>query len=359
MNAHIRFSYFPHMTHVRYLLLKKYFGSLEAAWDASAKELRAAKWPEQLITQFIAWKNAFHVQEAQAILEKEHISTVALDEEHYPSLLKEVYDPPLCLFVRGDIKKITKPIAVVGSRKFSTYGKFATTEFVTPLSQQGMSIVSGLALGIDSIAHEAALAAQGHTIAVLGGGIDDATIAPRQHISLAKKIIRSGGALISEYPPRTVPTKYSFPKRNRIIAGLSLGTLVMEAGEKSGALITAQYALDTHREVFALPNPITSLTGIGTNTLIKQGAHLVTTHSEILETLHLPDCKNYATNKEILPNSEEESTLLHALSREGKHIDKLIRDTALPSSLAMSTLSLMEMKGMVTNLGNMTYIKNQ
>ena len=359
MNAHIRFSYFPHITYVRYILLKKFFGSLDIAWTASSRELCEAQWPTQLTKEFISWRNTFDVQKAQTVLTKENITVMAIHEEQYPSLLKEIYDPPLCLFIRGDLLAMTKPLAVVGSRKFSRYGKFATQKIVTPLAQSGVSIISGLALGIDSIAHEVTLAAGGHTIAVLGGGIDHATIAPRQHLSLAQKIIHSGGALISEYPSGTIPTKYSFPKRNRIIAGLSLGTLIIEARKKSGALITAQCALDTNRDVFALPHPITSLTGIGTNTLIQQGAHLITTHTEILEALHLPVDKMCATNKEILPSSKEESILLKALSREGTHIDELIQDTALPSSTVMSTLSLMEIKGMVTNLGNMTYIKNQ
>ena len=221
-------------------------------------------------------------------LNKENITTISINDPAYPALLKEINDPPFVLFIRGKLPNTNSPtLGVVGTRKLTPYGKSACQEIVGPLVNQGIVIVSGLALGIDGVAHQVAVDNNSPTIAVLGGGVDKKTVSPPSHRDLAEKIITTGGAVISEYPPGFTPTVYSFPARNRIIAGLSLGTLVIEAAEKSGALITAKCALDYNRDVFAVPHTITSPTGIGPNNLIKMGAKVVTKASDIIESLSL------------------------------------------------------------------------
>jgi len=278
------------------------------------------------------------------------------DDADYPKLLKEIYDPPFCLFVKGKLKNDGYNLAVVGTRKFSNYGKQITEEIVEPLASQGITIVSGLAYGIDGIAHKATLEVGGTTIAVLGSGINRAHIFPKEHARLAEEIVEKGGAVISEYPPGTIPTRYTFPRRNRIVAGMSLGTLVIEAPEESGALITAQCALDNGRDVFAVPQNINSENSVGPNNLIKNGAKLITNYQEILEALNLQEIKNFIDNKQIIPDSPIEEKILNCLSKEPQHVDLIIKETKLDSPTVNSNLTLMEMKGKVKNLGGMMYI---
>ncbi|MDD4996162.1 MAG: DNA-processing protein DprA [Patescibacteria group bacterium] len=210
--------------------------------------------------------------------------TISLKDKNYPQLLKEIYGPPKQLYCLGKLKSKEKfPLAVVGTRKISFYGKKTTEYFVNVLVQAGLTIISGLALGIDGLAHQIALENHGRTLAVLGSGLD--IIYPPKHKKLAKEIIKSGGALLSEYPPKTRPSKLTFPARNRIVSGLSLGVLVIEAPIKSGALITARFALEQGREVFAVPGGIYNENSQGCNFLIKMGAKPVTKPEEILEIL--------------------------------------------------------------------------
>ncbi|PIT86530.1 MAG: DNA-protecting protein DprA [Candidatus Magasanikbacteria bacterium CG10_big_fil_rev_8_21_14_0_10_43_6] len=360
MKKEILISFFPYMTHARYQQLLRAYGSLDVAWHASAEEIeKKAGWKKELAETFITWKKNICEEYIHMQLAQEHITCITQDDPAYPTLLKELFDPPFCLFIRGTLQHTAFPLAVVGPRKSSSYGRQVTKEIIPPLVHAGVTIVSGLALGIDGIAHTSALTASGITVAVLGGGIDDKTLYPRMHRDLAKKIVAGGGAVISEYPPGIEPTRYSFPKRNRIIAGMSLGTLVIEATARSGALVTAQAALDTNRDIFAIPQHITAETSIGTNTLLKEGAHLITSYHDILEVLHLQDHTQYVTNKEILPDSPAEATILAHLSREAIHVDQLIRQSKLPSSLVMSTLTLLEMKGVITNIGGMMYVLNK
>lgn len=211
------------------------------------------------------------------------IEEIGIKSGEYPELLKGIYDPPLKLYVLGN-KKILKQlnIAIVGSRTATEYGKKIAYQISKDLSNNGINIISGLAIGIDSYAHLGALQSNsiGKTIAVLGSGLDE--MYPKQNIELAKQIIKQGGCIITEYPLGTKPEKMHFPQRNRIISGLSKGVLVVEASEKSGSLITADFALEQGREVFAVPGNILNSTSAGTNNLIKQGAKLVTTYEDIL-----------------------------------------------------------------------------
>ncbi|MBP9728442.1 MAG: DNA-processing protein DprA [Candidatus Moranbacteria bacterium] len=277
----------------------------------------------------------------------------------YPSLLRQIPDSPVTLYTRGTFDWTTpKPlIAIVGSRKHSPYGMQVAEKLAQDLTRAGIVVVSGMAFGIDSIAHIGALEERGETIAVLGSGVDDRSLTPVSHFQLAQKIM-AHGALLSEYPPGTLPSKGSFPMRDRIIAGLCLGTIVIEAPEKSGSLITAQCALDYNREVFAVPGSILSPYSLGTNSLIKQGAKMVTSIQDILEELR-PETLPLRQTNESMPEhlSSEEQLIWATLTHEPVHIDKIIHKTKLAPAEASALLSLLEIKGLAKNLGGMHYVK--
>jgi DNA processing protein len=232
------------------------------------------------------------------------------------------------------------------------YGRQVTEEIVTDLARNSITIVSGLARGIDSVAHKAALEAGGRTIAVFACGLD--TVYPAENADLAKWIIRNG-AIVSEYPLGTRPRPDNFPRRNRIMSGLSLGVLVIEAGESSGAIITANMALEQNREVFAIPGSILSPVSKGTNHLIQEGAKLVGDYTDILEELNLMAVAQQIEMKELLPESDTEANLLKRLGAEPTHIDEICRLSGLPISTVSSTLAMMELKGMVKQVGAMNY----
>lgn len=219
------------------------------------------------------------------------IEEISINSNEYPERLRNIYDPPLNLYVLGNKEILNKKgIAIVGSRDATLYGKKMAFKFAKELSEQGINIISGLAIGIDAYAHLGNLQAQGSnqtvgkTIAVLGSGIDN--IYPKENIEIARKIIQTGGCIISEYPCGTKPDKLHFPQRNRIISGLSNGVLVVEASEKSGALITTDFALDQGKEVFAIPGEITNKNSKGCNELIKDGARMVLSVQEIIEEIN-------------------------------------------------------------------------
>ena len=356
MNKLVLLAHFPKITVRRYRNLMAAFSNIDEAWQGSAGDFKKTGWEDNLAREFLLWRDKLDIEKTQKILDQEQIHCVTMDDPEYPPLLKEIYDPPFCLFVRGDLNNLTFPLAVVGPRKYSQYGEQVTHEIVAPLARHGITIVSGLALGIDGIAHEATLQAGGRTVAVLGCGNDKYHIQPAAHRLLANQIIESGGAVITEYPPGTLPNTFTFPRRNRIIAGISLGALVVEASEESGSLITAQCALDNGREVFSVPQNITSETAAGSNNLLKMGARLVTSHQDILDALNLHDIKQYVTSRDIVPDSPSEATLISYLSREPVHIDQLIKQSTLDSPTVNSTLTLMEMKGRVRKVGGMMYV---
>jgi DNA processing protein len=356
LKKEITLSYFPKITFHRYQQMLAFFSSLDNAWKGEFDEFKKAGWEDNVISEFLEWRDKVDEEKISRVLEHEKITCVTEKDDNYPKLLKEIYDPPFCLFVKGELKQTDFTLAVVGPRRHTAYGKQITDEIVCPLASQGITIVSGLAYGIDGIAHEAALTAGGYTIAVLGSGIDRQHVFPAEHRNLAEEIVAKGGAVISEYPPGTVPTQYTYPRRNRIVAGMSLGTLVIEAGDGSGALITAQCALDNNRELFAVPQNITSLTSFGVNNLIKNGAHPVTSADDILNVLDLRDVKQIITNRQIIPASPAEAKILPHLSREPIHVDALTKLSTLDSPTVNATLTIMEMTGKVRNLGNMMYV---
>lgn len=281
---------------------------------------------------------------------------IALQDKSYPALLKEIHDPPKAIYIKGEIIPQDKvAIAVVGTRKCTPYGKRATDDIAGDLAKLGITIVSGLAEGIDTSAHKAALENKGRTIAVLGTGMDRQSFYPASNFSLLEKIAQNG-AVISEYPPGTRGTKFTFPQRNRIISGLSLGTVVIEAPEKSGALITAALAIEQNREVFAVPGSIYEKNSQGPNRLIKMGAKSVIDIEDVLEELNLLHLLTTKKKTKIKPENKEEEIILSLLSAQPIHIDEIIKKSKLPTSIVNSTLMILELKKGARNLGKGNYI---
>ncbi|MBU4375479.1 DNA-processing protein DprA [Patescibacteria group bacterium] len=350
-------SHFPKFGPVRLKKIKKYFAEYEHAFNASSSELEKAGIEKNIAEEFVSARISINPDELAERLNKENIKIITVDDANYPKLLLEIYNPPQIIYYKGELESGNElSLAVVGSRKYTGYGKRAAEEITGDLAKNNLTIVSGLALGIDAIAHSAAVEARGKTIAVLGSGIDKESIYPSANRYLAEKIAESGGAIISEFPLGTQPLRYNFPQRNRIIAGISLGVLVVEAGEKSGALITANCALEQNRDVFAVPGSIYSETSKGPNKLIELGAKPVKNAADIMEALDLNQVSAYIDNKKIIPESAEEEKILSCLTREPEHINELVRKTELNTSIINSALAMMEMKGMVKNLGGMQYI---
>lgn len=353
----VAFSKNPKIGAIRLTKLYNFFHSMEEAWRASFSDLIQAGLDENLVNDFLAQKISIDPEAEWEKLEKEKINIVTIADDNYPKLLKEIWNPPALLYFKGNLlEKDAFTLGVVGTRKISSYGRQITPGLVRDLVTNGFTIVSGLALGIDSLAHQTTIETGGKTVAVLGSGIDNASIYPSQNRYLASQIIEAGGAVISEYPMGTIAIPTNFPHRNRIISGLSLGTLVIEAAEESGALITARYALDQNREVFAVPGSIFSPTSVGPNNLIKMGAKAVTSVNDILETLNLVQAADFAENKKIIPASPEEEKILNHLSLEPTHIDKIIAASGLDAAKVGAILTLMEMRGMIKNLGGMNYV---
>lgn len=283
----------------------------------------------------------------------EEIQKIDFGDKNYPELLKKIPDPPKVLYFRGELKKDEPCFGVVGTRRYSSYGKQATLDIVGDLAQAGVVIVSGLAPGIDTFAHIACLEKGGKTIAILGTGLDKKSIYPQSNLKLAEEIVKSGGCLLSELEPRIHGSKITFPKRNRIISGISQGVLVVEAKQKSGSLITANYAFGQNRKVFAVPGPIYSSNSKGSNWLIKRGAKLVDSADDILQELNLNAAtRSQKYNENLTP---EEKLVIQVLSEESLYVDKIIEKTKLNANIAVSTLSLLEIKGKIRNLGGNVY----
>jgi len=281
------------------------------------------------------------------------IKIVSVKDSKYPKLLKKIKNPPKVIYYIGEIKPEEDCFAIVGTRRYSSYGKQVALEFANDISEAGLTIVSGLAPGIDTFSHQAVVERKKRTIAVLGTGLSEKSIYPKSNLGLTKKIIENGGCLISEYPPETRGTKFTFPQRNRIISGLSLGTLVIEAKEKSGALITANFAFSQKRKVFAIPGSIYSSNSRGPHILIKKGAKLAENADDILEELNLPYLKS--VDKKIEGENPEENSILEILKEESLDIDKIIEKSGLSAASTVRTLAILEIKGKVKNLGKNIY----
>ncbi len=340
---------------VRMQKLMRRFPSMKHAFEASVTSLLEAGIEAPIANRFL--QERLHLSPEKEIeeLQTHQVDAITLKDPRYPPLLKTLYDPPAVLFLRGTLPDPNrKHLAVVGSRHASRYGLDTTRKLVEPLAQSGVVIVSGLAYGIDATAHQVTIAANGTTLAVLGSGVDQASIYPSANRALASAIVASGGALLSEYPIGTIPLKIHFPIRNRIIAGLCHGTLVVEATIKSGSLITARAALDAGRDVYAVPGPIDSTLSEGPNNLLKMGATPVTTASDIQEI------STQEKKTEIyVPRNEEERVVCERLDAQPRHIDELIRETNLEIATLNRTLTLLEMKGAIHHEGGQYYTRKK
>jgi len=324
------------------------FGSAKDAWGAPKSDLEKVI-GERLVPKFDEFRNKFSVEDYAGKLKKKNVSFIILTDSNYPELLKQIRNPPFVLYVKGDPSTLSErfgpSVAVVGTRRTTQYGREVTKILTEELVASGFIIVSGLAIGVDAISHKTAIENGGRTVAVFGCGVDCCN--PAENLRLYNDIIQKGSVVISELPLGHPPTKGSFPSRNRIIAGLSLGVLVTEGAEDSGSLITADYAIKFGRPVFAVPGPITSNMSKGPYKLIQKGAKLVTKAEDILQELGVKGTRNIKSTKGIKGSTKEENRILEVLKNEALHFDEIVRKTGLQSSELGSILSLMEVKGMV------------
>ncbi|MCI0816457.1 MAG: DNA-processing protein DprA [Chloroflexi bacterium] len=353
----IAFTRVPSVGRVRVGMLEERFGSLEAAWGASAGELRAAGLDPHVVSAITEVRPQIDPDEELERVQAAGIGVLTWHDPAYPRLLREIDDLPPVLYVQGELTDDDqRSVTVVGTRKPTSYGKEVAAHLAGDLARAGVTIVSGLARGIDGVAHRAALEAGGRTIGVLGSGLD--VPYPPEHVGLMRQIAEQG-AVISEYPLGTKPEARHFPRRNRVLSGLSLGTLVVEAPEQSGTLSTIRSALEQNREVFCVPGSIYSPQSAVTNRLIQEGAKLVMAAEDILEELNLSAVASHQTPLPGLFEAEtgDEAALYEALNSEPQHIDDLSRRTEIPVTRVTGTLAVMELKGQIRQVGRMNYVR--
>jgi DNA processing protein len=340
------FSLIPGIGPVRFGQLEAAFKTLEAAWCAGPAELKQAGLDDSAVKSIVQTRPKIDLEAEMLKLDNLDIRLITYHDKAYPARLKEIYNRPALLFIKGEIKTEDEwCVSIVGTRQPTIYGRQVAEEMASGLAVARITVVSGLARGIDAISHKAALA-------VLGGGLD--SVYPAENAELSRRIIEHG-ALISEYPPGTRPRPENFPRRNRILSGLCLGVLVVEASDTSGALITAQLALEQNREVFAIPGSILSPSSSGANRLIQAGAKCVIRVSDILEELNLTAAAHQMEMKAIIPASDTETLLLRYLGAAPLHIDEICQASRLPAHTVSGTLAMMELKGMVKQVGAMNY----
>ena len=339
----------------RFTLLFDAFGSARAAWEAASADLRQAGLDERTTSAFERQRRAITPAAELERLISQRIGALRVVDAEYPRLLREIPAPPPLIYVRGTLLPDDDlAVGVVGTRNISAYGRQVTERLAGDLAAQHVTIVSGLARGVDTHAHTAALEVGGRTIAVLGCGPD--LVYPPENARLAARIVEQG-AIVTEFPPGTQPEAGNFPARNRIISGLSLAVLVTEAPEASGALITARFAAEQGRDIFAVPGAITNRGSVGTNRLIQDGAKLILSAEDALTELNLSMVPQQMELRETLPADETEEALIASLRATGdpQHIDDLCRASGLPIARVSGALAMMELKGMVSLVGPMTY----
>jgi DNA processing protein len=339
---------------VRLQALRDHFGDLSLAWQAPLDALQAAGLSLKLAERVVQVRASVDLDKFLTGLDAKGIQTLTWEDEHYPKRLKEIDQPPPVIYMRGMLTaEDAWSVAVVGTRRITAYGRQVADELAGILAANGVTVVSGLARGVDAVAHQSALKAGGRTIAVLGCGVD--RIYPPEHTQLAEKIT-ANGVVLSDYAPGTPPDAANFPPRNRIISGLSMATVVVEAGETSGALITAQFAVDQGRDVFAVPGSIFAPQSKGTNRLIAQGAHPMLSARDLLDVLNLTRVTEQREVRKVLPGNEIEASLLAVLTHEPMHMDEIRNQTGLPIERVSATLVMMELKGLVRQVGGMNYV---
>ena len=339
---------------VRFKALLDYFGDARTAWQAPPQALQAAGLSPKLVKNLLKIRSQVSLELVWERMQTQGINILTWEDENYPRRLKDIDQPPPVLYLRGDLTPGDEwAVAIVGTRRITSYGRQVTEEVASTLARNGVTVVSGLARGVDAVAHQAALNAGGRTLAVLGNGVD--RIYPPENRRLAEQII-SQGALISDYPLGTPPEGTNFPPRNRIISGLALAVVVVEAGLDSGALITSTFAAEQGRDVFAVPGSILAHQSKGTNRLIQDGAHPLLDPQEILEVLNLTMVTEHRSARLVLPTDSTEAQLLQILSSEPLHVDDIHAKTDMPIEKVSATLAMMELKGMVRQVGGMHYV---
>lgn len=339
---------------VRFQGLLKTFGEAQAAWNAPAQALQSAGLGPKIVENLLKIRSQVDLEGVWAYLQKEQIQVLTWEDEAYPRRLKEIDQPPPVLYALGSLEPEDEwAVAIVGTRRITPYGRQVAEELAGCLARSGVTVVSGLARGVDAAAHAAALHAGGRTLAVLGSGVD--RVYPPEHRALSGQI-QARGALLSDYAPGTAPDAGNFPPRNRIIAGLSMATVVVEAGQESGALITAKFAAEQGREVFAVPGNILAPQSQGANRLIQQGARPLLDPHDLLEVLDLTRVTEHRAARRVLPGDAVEAQLLQALGPEPAHVDEICVQTGMPIEKVSATLALMELKGMVRQVGGMHYV---
>lgn len=344
------FSLFSGIGPGRFVKLRTHFESVESAWNASLSDLQKSGIGNKIAEAFISFRETCSLEMYEELLYKEGVSYVTMLDNLYPTQLRALSHPPIGLFLKGNVDILRDSqilmLGVVGTRKVTEYGRHITERLTGDLVDSGCVIVSGLAMGVDAIAHQTTLNHSGRTIAVLGCGVDCCT--PRENETLYQSILAQGGLIVSEYGVSVQPTKGSFPSRNRIIAGLSQGIIVTEGAANSGALHTAHDAQKLGRPVCAVPGPVTSSLSQGTYQLIKQGSIIVSSAPEILAVFGKQARKR--TNSQITGDTPDEKHILVLLSREDISFDDLVKQTNIPSATLGSILSVMEMKGYIKRL---------
>lgn len=353
----VALSLVPGVGPAKFRRLVESLGSPEAVWKAPAAQLAAVGLDRRAIDSLVSSRSRVDLQRESDKLQRLGVSVLTQQDDAFPRLLHHIADPPPVLYVRGEMRpEDDTSVAIVGTRRPTVYGRQAAETFARGLSEHGVTVISGLARGIDTVAHQAALEGGGRTVAVLGSGLD--IIYPAENRNLAAEISRRG-AVISEFPLGTKPDGINFPRRNRIISGLSAACVVIEAGDSSGALITAEFALEQGRDVFAVPGNIFSPASRGPNRLITDGARPACRIEDILEELDIEMAVEQREVRGAVPEGESEKAVLRCLGHEPLHIDDIRRAVCLPMSVVSSTLTLLELKGLARQASGMNYVRGQ
>jgi DNA processing protein len=330
-------------------------GRIEAAWRAPVHTLRDAHIDRSAIEKMLDLRRTLDPAREVERLRRAGVRACTWDDADYPAALRTIDRPPYVLFVRGELRPTDEvAVAVVGTRHASTYGREVAHTLATALAQSGVTVVSGLALGVDTVAHRAALDAGGRTLAVLGSGVDQ--IYPAQNRALGEQVIGQG-ALISDYPLGTRPEARNFPPRNRLISGLSKAVVIVEAGERSGALITAEFAAEQGREVFAVPGSILNAGSAGCNRLIREGATPLLAVDDLLAYLDLERTGAQRAARAAIPAEPQEAALLAHLGLEPRHMDEIVRAAGMPPAAVGSLLAILEIKGLVRQPTPLYYVR--
>ena len=367
----VAFTRIPSIGPARARTLEGAFGTMEAAWHASTDELRAAGLDRRVVAQVRERRPGIDPDAEMAALQRQGIGALAWSSPDYPALLKTIADPPPVLFHQGSFRpEDRRAVAVVGTRRATSYGRDACAALVAALASSGVTIVSGMARGIDGIAHRTALEAGGRTVGVMASGLD--MVYPPEHRELARQVAASG-VVVSEHPLGQRPSPQTFPRRNRILSGLTLGVLVVEAPHTSGAMWTVHWALEQGREVFAVPGSIFSPASQGVNRLVQDGAKLVLSPEDVLEELNLSTLAAPVPMPTPTPTKPVEAAprpaataaqgpegdLLSLLADDPRHVDEVCREAGMPITTVSSALTLLELKGLVRQVGAMHYVRTR